>query len=204
MDILLKTALFSAEKHKFQHRKDSISTPYINHPIGVANIISNRCNINNIKILQAALLHDTLEDTKTTYNELVENFGKDVADFVKEVTDDKTLPKYQRKLDQIKHVDTMSYESKIVKLADKYYNLSDLLIDIPKNWTHKRVQGYFVWCYIIIQKMMDICPDNLKSDFTKLFNSEFTYNGNKYKVIPDGDMNDLLNEYIEEMKYTVN
>lgn len=75
---------------------------------------------------QAALLHDTVEDTATTLAELEERFGAAVRRVVEEVTDDKRLPKAERKRLQIERAPTCSRRAKLVKLADKLHNLRDL------------------------------------------------------------------------------
>lgn len=148
---VLRAAVFAAEKHSNQRRKDSKSTPYINHPLGVASYIATIGKVTGPTILQAALLHDTVEDVGVTYEELVENFGIEVADIVKEVTDDKSLPKVERKRLQVKNASHKSYGAKLVKLADKLYNTRDLLQDIPKGWSPEVVYGYFVWTYKVIE-----------------------------------------------------
>ncbi|KAK7095949.1 hypothetical protein V1264_005302 [Littorina saxatilis] len=142
---VIRCADFAAIKHKDQRRKDPEKTPYINHPIGVAHILTHEGGITDLQVIQAALLHDTVEDTETTYEELVDVFGKEVADLVMEVTDDKNLSKQERKQFQIEHAPHTSHKAKLVKLADKLYNLRDLSRTTPENWTAERVQEYFVW-----------------------------------------------------------
>ncbi|XP_051920009.1 guanosine-3',5'-bis(diphosphate) 3'-pyrophosphohydrolase MESH1 isoform X2 [Hippocampus zosterae] len=124
--MLLETVNFAAEKHRNQRRKDIEQTPYINHPIGVARILSHEAGVTDIVVLQAALLHDTLEDTDTKPEELETKFGQIVARIVQEVTDDKSLPKQERKRLQVEHAPHCSHQAKLVKLADKLYNLRDL------------------------------------------------------------------------------
>lgn len=98
------TALaFSATKHRDQRRKDVEASPYINHPITLVDVLVNEGGVLNWDVLCAALLHDTIEDTETTAEELTKAFGKNVASIVLEVTDDKALPKAERKLQQIAH-----------------------------------------------------------------------------------------------------
>ncbi|XP_075714246.1 guanosine-3',5'-bis(diphosphate) 3'-pyrophosphohydrolase MESH1 [Rhinoderma darwinii] len=147
---LLEAAHFAAEKHKAQKRKDVEETPYINHPIGVARILSHEAGISDLAVLQAALLHDTVEDTNTTFIEIEEKFGPEVKRIVEEVTDNKTLPRMTRKQQQIEHAPHCSYQAKLVKLADKLYNLRDLNRSTPKGWSEKRVQEYFGWaCQVV-------------------------------------------------------
>ncbi|KAM5170021.1 guanosine-3',5'-bis(diphosphate) 3'-pyrophosphohydrolase MESH1 [Mantella aurantiaca] len=148
--LLLETAHFAAEKHKRQRRKDREATPYINHPIGVARILSYEAGISDIAVLQAALLHDTVEDTDTTFEEIEEKFGQEVSKIVEEVTDDKTLPKMRRKQLQIEHAPQCSQRAKLVKLADKLYNLRDLNQGTPNGWSAERVQEYFQWSFQVV------------------------------------------------------
>ncbi|KAF2879668.1 hypothetical protein ILUMI_26506 [Ignelater luminosus] len=145
IEIVIKCVNFAAVKHKDQRRLDPESSPYINHPIGVAYILTNEAKITDVDVIQAALLHDTVEDTNATFEEIENEFGPKIRSIVEEVTDDKSLPKQERKLLQIKHAPTSSYEAKLVKLADKLYNLRDLEKATPKRWTPYRVQEYFAW-----------------------------------------------------------
>ena len=95
--VILKALQFAARKHKTQRRKDVDASPYINHPIAVANVLANEAGITEATTLAAALLHDTIEDTDTTAQELERAFGGEIAAIVMEVTDDKSLPKQRRK-----------------------------------------------------------------------------------------------------------
>jgi len=148
--LLIKTANFAAIKHKNQKRKDPERTPYINHPIGVAEILTEEAKITDCEVLQTALLHDTVEDTNTSYDELVSVFGKAVADLVMELSDDKTLPSPIRKQQQIEHAPHASHKAKLVKLADKLYNLRDLVRSTPEGWTEQRVNEYFAWAARVV------------------------------------------------------
>ncbi|KAM8972291.1 guanosine-3',5'-bis(diphosphate) 3'-pyrophosphohydrolase MESH1 [Pelodytes ibericus] len=149
--LILETANFAAEKHKHQRRKDVEETPYINHPIGVATILTQEAGITDIAVLQAALLHDTVEDTNTSFLEIEKRYGLEVRKIVEEVTDDKSLPKMERKQQQIEHAPHSSYKAKLVKLADKLYNLRDLNHGTPKGWTEQRVQEYFEWSSEVVK-----------------------------------------------------
>ncbi|GIY53915.1 guanosine-3',5'-bis(diphosphate) 3'-pyrophosphohydrolase MESH1, partial [Caerostris extrusa] len=101
----------------------------------------------------AALLHDTVEDTDTTFEEIEKVFSPTVRSIVEEVTDDKTLPSATRKQLQIEHASKISQEAKLVKLADKLYNLRDLLRSTPKGWNEERVQNYFVWASKVVSQL---------------------------------------------------
>lgn len=151
---MILTALeFSSQKHRDQRRKDNNASPYINHPIGLANVLCNEGKVTNAKVICAALLHDTIEDTETTSDELINAFGKSIAQIVLEVTDDKSLPKAQRKLAQIEHAKHASKRAKLVKLADKICNLRDLLFMPPADWTISRKREYFDWSKAVIDQL---------------------------------------------------
>ena len=147
---LLKAISFAADKHRNQRRKDANASPYINHPIALANALANEGGISNENALCAAILHDTVEDTETTKDELVANFGEKIANIVMEVTDDKELPKAERKLLQIAHAAHASHEAKLVKLADKISNLRDLLSAPPQDWPKERLAEYFEWANKVV------------------------------------------------------
>ncbi|KAK3761696.1 hypothetical protein RRG08_016128 [Elysia crispata] len=147
---IVRCTNFAALKHKDQRRKDKQQTPYVNHVIGVAHILVSEGGISDVSVIQAALLHDTVEDTDTSFYELQAEFGEDVANLVKEMTDDKSLPKAERKALQISHASQASYRAKLVKLADKLYNLRDLRRCTPEGWSEERVQEYFEWASQVV------------------------------------------------------
>ena len=142
---LLEAASLSAKKHRFQTRKGAESEPYINHPLEVANILANIGNVTDHEILMAAILHDTIEDTETTAEELTALFGERVCGIVLEVTDDKSLAKEERKLKQIEHAPHLSVEAKQVKLADKISNITDVVGNPPHDWPYERRVEYVNW-----------------------------------------------------------
>ena len=116
---ILRAARFAADKHRDQRRKGVEASPYINHPIMVAEILTNIGGVTHLETIQAALLHDTIEDTGTTASELEEHFGDEVANLVMEVTDDKSLEKAERKRLQIEHTQHLSANAKMIKMSDK-------------------------------------------------------------------------------------
>ena len=152
--LILKAAHFAAKKHRDQRRKDEDASPYINHPISVAKIISEIGNVEDPEILAAALLHDTIEDTKTTQEELIDNFGEKVCSLVQEVTDDKTLSRLQRKQRQIDHAKEISEGAALIKLGDKISNVTDITNTPPTNWNSNRRLEYFEWA----EKVINNCP----------------------------------------------
>jgi len=165
--ILLKAIAFAADKHRNQRRKDADASPYINHPIALANTLANEGGISNESALCAAILHDTIEDTETTKEELIANFGEKIANIVMEVTDDKELPKAERKLLQIEHAAHASHEAKLVKLADKISNLRDLLGSPPKDWPKERLAEYFEWANKVVTGVRGVNPE-LEKIFDRL------------------------------------
>ena len=130
--IIIKAAYFAAEKHRYQQRKGSDFSPYINHPLQVANILSETGGVDDPEILAAACLHDTVEDTNTTPEELEKEFGPRVRDLVLEVTDDKELPKQVRKQLQIDHAPAKTEGAALIKLADKISNIKDVTTAPPE------------------------------------------------------------------------
>ena len=142
---LMEATLFAAEKHRDQRRKDAAKTPYINHPIMVVNLLAGVGGITDLETLQAGMLHDTVEDTNTTPDELEKHFGAGVCSLVLEVTDDKNLEKQERKRLQIEHAPHLSPRAKMIKIADKIANLTDLLNSPPAKWPEERMRQYVTW-----------------------------------------------------------
>lgn len=153
---LIHATNFAAIKHSSQKRKDPQSTPYINHPIGVAQILVVEGGVHDVDTLQAALLHDTVEDTDTSLDEIHTEFGSHVMSIVAEVTDDKNLLKAARKEMQVSHAPGLSTEAKLVKLADKLYNLRDLLRATPIGWSEQRVTEYFQWAGRVVDGLRGV------------------------------------------------
>ena len=147
---LLRALAFAAHKHRDQRRKDPEASPYINHPIALADVLVNEGGVTDVEVLCAALLHDTVEDTATTPQELEQTFGARIAGIVAEVTDDTRLPKAERKRLQIERAGGISREAKLVKLADKICNLRDLGIRPPVGWNKRRRREYFDWAKRVI------------------------------------------------------
>ena len=133
--LVLRAAEFAASKHQGQRRKGRTKRPYIGHCIEVSRMIAEIAKSDDPTILSAAILHDTLEDTETTREELSEAFGERVADFVWQVTDDKSLPKAERKKLQIDHAPHLSPAAKLIKIADKISNVREIGNDPPKGWS---------------------------------------------------------------------
>ena len=153
VSLLIRALAFAAQKHRDQRRKDINTSPYINHPIALADVLCNEGNIDDDITLCAAILHDTIEDTETTESELRETFGNDVCNIVVEVSDDKNLPKTERKRLQFDHATHASNRAKLVKLADKICNLRDMADHPPATWDTQRKQEYFDWSKQVIDQL---------------------------------------------------
>jgi len=172
--IFVKAVAFASDKHRKQRRKDADASPYINHPIALANVLANEGGITDSAVLCAAVLHDTIEDTQTTPSELEQVFGKAITSIVLEVTDDKSLDKVTRKQKQIEHAPHISREAKLVKLADKISNLRDILSSPPADWPADRKKAYFDWASKVVDGVRGVHPgleavfDNLCSRHAEL------------------------------------
>ena len=142
---LLRATLFATRKHAHQTRKGEGMVPYVNHVIEVAELIARVGGVTDLALLQAALLHDTVEDTETTFAEIEELFGPDVRTLVEEMSDDKDLPKSERKRLQIVNTPSMSDRGKTIKLGDKIANVRDIVRTPPDDWTLERRREYVQW-----------------------------------------------------------
>jgi guanosine-3',5'-bis(diphosphate) 3'-pyrophosphohydrolase len=142
---LLAALLFAARRHRDQRRKGTEGAPYVNHLIEVAEILARVGGIEDPALLQAAVLHDTLEDTDTTAEELEERFGSEVLALVREMTDDERLPKAERKRLQIVHAPNLSPGAKQIKIADKISNLRGIAQEPPSGWALQRRLDYLEW-----------------------------------------------------------
>jgi guanosine-3',5'-bis(diphosphate) 3'-pyrophosphohydrolase len=165
---LLQAVAFAADKHRNQRRKDAEASPYINHPIALAHVLANEGGVQDVTVLCAAVLHDTIEDTETTADELRALFAEQVASVVLEVTDDKSLEKSVRKQKQIEHAPHISPQAQLVKLADKISNLRDILASPPADWSPERKQAYFDWAAKVVAGLRGVHP-GLESVFDGLY-----------------------------------
>lgn len=158
VSIVLAASAFAAHKHRDQRRKGADASPYINHPIAVANVLANEAGISDPIVLAAALLHDTIEDTDTSVEELETEFGPEIAAIVVEVTDDKNLDKPLRKRLQIEHAAALSRPAQLVKFADKICNIRDMSGSPPVDWSFERRAEYFAWAKQVVDQMRGVSP----------------------------------------------
>jgi len=150
LSLLVKATAFAARKHKDQRRKDDASSPYINHPVSLADVLVHEGGVTDLHTIAAALLHDTIEDTETTAEEIEAHFGMTVRTIVEEVSDDKSLGKKACKRMQIERAPSLSTQARAVKLADKICNLRDVVVNPPTGWELERRQAYFDWAKQVI------------------------------------------------------
>lgn len=164
---LAQAISFAAKKHKTQKRKGADGEPYINHPLEVLNLLADTGNVEDFDTLIAAVLHDTIEDTATTKEEIAEIFGDKVTKIVLELTDDKSLPKAERKILQIQHAPHISIEAKQVKLCDKISNIRDISANPPADWTVQRRLEYIEWGEKVVAGLRGV-NKNLEKHFDEL------------------------------------
>ncbi|QQS42782.1 MAG: bifunctional (p)ppGpp synthetase/guanosine-3',5'-bis(diphosphate) 3'-pyrophosphohydrolase [Acidobacteriota bacterium] len=142
---LVTAAHYAAHQHRTQKRKGLNEEPYIVHPLEVARLLSTIGGVHDPDVLIAAILHDTIEDTSAEKEDILEMFGERVCEIVLEVTDDKSLPKAERKKLQEEHAPHLSPEAKQLKMCDKISNISDILENPPKDWPLERMIEYVDW-----------------------------------------------------------
>jgi GTP diphosphokinase / guanosine-3',5'-bis(diphosphate) 3'-diphosphatase len=165
---IMRAAHFAATRHSGQRRKGAAAEPYINHLLEVAELVSSVLAEPDPNLVIAALLHDTVEDVGVTKEELIEAFGQDIANLVLEVTDDKSLPKPERKRLQIVNAPRKSVRAQIIKLADKISNLRAMLASPPVDWSVERRREYFAWARQVVDALS--APDpRLKAEFDRLY-----------------------------------
>lgn len=167
---ILEAAVFAAEKHAPQKRKGAAGEPYINHLLEVAELVSSALTQPDPNLVMAALLHDTVEDTGVTKEQLTERFSLDVATLVMECTDDKSLPKAERKRLQIVHAPGISARAQVIKLADKISNLRSMLYSPPADWDLDRRRQYFEWARQVVTALSHPDPV-LLAEFERTYNA---------------------------------
>ncbi len=164
MNKLLKALSIASIAHKDQKRKGDGGAPYINHLIEVAYLLSEYAQINDCRVLEAAILHDVLEDTAIQKETLLEEFGQVVLFYIESVTDDKTLSLSERREAQLRHISAASMEVKLIKLADHCSNVAS----IPPDWDRARVVEYLEWSYQVASKCF-VANENLEKIYVSRF-----------------------------------
>jgi guanosine-3',5'-bis(diphosphate) 3'-pyrophosphohydrolase len=168
---LFAVLAFAARKHRSQRRKDKEASPFIDHPIAVADTLVRVGGVTDPMALQGALLHDTLEDTATTAAELDEHFGQPVRLLVEEVTDDKSLPESDRKRLQVERAGRLSPLAKQIRVADKICNIAELDHDQPVGWSSERKQRYLTWAAVVVNACRG-CNAALEARFDELLGAK--------------------------------
>lgn len=164
MEEIFSALRFAADKHRSQLRKGEEVSPYINHPIEVAELLVRVGGVTDATLLQAAILHDTLEDTETTAQELDAAFGPAVRRLVEEVSDDQSLPQAERKRLQIEHGPGLSTAARQIKIADKICNVRDVTSKPPQNWPMERRREYLAWAERVVAACWGVNP-RLENEF---------------------------------------
>jgi guanosine-3',5'-bis(diphosphate) 3'-pyrophosphohydrolase len=160
---------FAAYRHRNQRRKGAGHMPYINHLIDVVDLLWRVGGVRDGDVLTAAALHDTIEDTGSTAEEIEAAFGPVVRGLVLEVTDDKSLSKQARKQLQEQHAAQLSDGAKCIKLADKISNVRDARLYPPEDWSTERREEYLAWAARVVTGLRGINPA-LEAEFERVLN----------------------------------
>ncbi|MFZ9848658.1 MAG: HD domain-containing protein [Flavobacteriales bacterium] len=150
LQLLFKALNYSAEQHKAQRRKGMESVPYINHPIKVTNIITQFIPDASDDLICAAILHDVVEDTDATIDDIKNKFGDAIASIVQEVTDDKSISKAESRRKQIENAPKLSYNAKIIRVCDKISNVRDICGENIPDWDYKTKIEYLNWAEQVV------------------------------------------------------
>ncbi len=151
--LVLRAADFAAQRHAAQRRKGPDQEPYVNHLIEVAHHLAQSAEGHDAVLLAAGFLHDSVEDTDTTEQELDHIFGAEIARIVAEVTDDKSLPNHTRKRLQIERITFKSRSAQLLSIADKTANVSSLLRSAPTSWSRTRIAEYGDWAEAVVTQI---------------------------------------------------
>lgn len=180
----MRAAEYAVGAHNGTYRKSRAGEPYVVHPLRVARVLAEQ-GYDDVALLQAAVLHDVVEDTSTPLSEIETVFGKEVARLVEQVTDDKTKTQLERKEAQVAHISTMSPGAVAIKLADVYDNISDMIRNSPpRGWSVDKIQGYVVWKATIAAKVAGMHPA-LDRLLAPIFAGTFSFDNIVHPVIPD-------------------
>jgi guanosine-3',5'-bis(diphosphate) 3'-pyrophosphohydrolase len=168
MKEIIKAARFAAEKHQHQRRKNADATPYINHPLEVAELLVVDGGVTDQEVIIAALLHDTIEDTQTTKEDIESLSGPAVRDYVLEVTDDENLSKGDQIRSIIERAPRLSNGAKLIKLADKIANLRAVSNDPPSNWPVRLQKRFFDQAFRVFEGLRG-CNKTLEDLFLGIY-----------------------------------
>jgi (p)ppGpp synthase/HD superfamily hydrolase len=155
---VLRAADTAARWHVHQRRKGIAQEPYINHLLEVASLVAEATGGTDPNVVIAALLHDAIEDQGVTPELLAGKFGEYVANIVMEVSDDKALPKEDRKRKQVERAGKKSLEAKLIKLADKTSNLRTIASSPAADWSVERRFEYIEWAKAVVAGLRGTSP----------------------------------------------
>jgi guanosine-3',5'-bis(diphosphate) 3'-pyrophosphohydrolase len=162
---ILHAAHTAAQWHSTQTRKGAAGEPYINHLLEVAAMVAEATGGKDPALIIAALCHDAIEDQHIPREVIAEMFGEDVASLVVECTDDKSLPKSERKRLQIVNAPKKSARAKLLKLADKVSNLRSVADSPPSHWPAQRRLDYVAWARQVVSGLGDDVNLELQTKF---------------------------------------
>ena len=148
--LVCEAAELASRRHSGQPRKGHEGEPYINHLAEVANLLASVTDGADAELVAAGWLHDTIEDTDTTHEELAQRFGLHVADMVEEVTDDMTLPKSERRRLQVIEAPNSSAGAKQIKIADKISNIRARIFFEPSFEQKLELIDYLGWAEQVV------------------------------------------------------
>ncbi len=148
--LVSEAAELAARRHNGMRRKGRSDEPYINHLAEVANLLSAATEGADAELVAAGWLHDTIEDTETTHDELAQRFGLRVAALVEEVTDDMSLEKRERRQRQIEDAPKKSASAKLIKIADKISNIRARMLPEPSKEQRDDLADYLAWAEKVV------------------------------------------------------
>jgi guanosine-3',5'-bis(diphosphate) 3'-pyrophosphohydrolase len=157
MQQIEKALAFAADKHAKQFRNNERKTPYIVHPMGVAEYVMRVGHVYDVDIVVGALLHDVMDGTGATYEEIASHFGMTVVSYVQEMTPDFSLSDKEQQKRQIIEASKQSKGATVIKLADKLHNMHTLMKDPSKGWTQDRMDRHFQWVQAVVNHLPKVC-----------------------------------------------
>ena len=152
-DLILEGMEFASDRHKEQTRKNKEKSPYITHPLLVTRILLEQGHVGDARVIVASLLHDTVRDGVATQEEIEKRFGSVVSKYVAELSEDKDVPRTERKRRQILDATHQSAGAAQIRLADQLCNLQELRLNPPEDWTRARVDEYYQWAQTVIDRL---------------------------------------------------
>lgn len=163
IDLILAAIEFATDKHKDQVRKNKDKSPYITHPLLVTLYLVEDGKVRDSQLITAALLHDTVSDSVATSDEIQKKFGKQVALYVGEMTEDKGAPRAERKRRQVIAAAHQSLGAAQIRMADQLCNLKELRTTPPEDWNRTRIDEYYHWSQSVLDRLPTANPELKKA-----------------------------------------